>query len=159
MIVPTRLREVVGKREVHTSTGTREPMIAKAVAAGVIAHWRQKFLSLERIGSMDLHRMTAGSPLLTGGGYLRLSEAAAASGFDDDELLRKVAEGHLGLFVRVSALPGHLVLLDSLESDPEGPAGVYVVPSVAQMPDTARATEFTGLLVVRVPHRCEARSE
>lgn len=45
MIVPLRLREVVGKGEVHTSTETRDLVVSKGVAAGVIALATEAFIS------------------------------------------------------------------------------------------------------------------
>ena len=77
LVVPERLRATIGKREIHQSTGTRTLAVAKAVACGLLAHWREKFLNLEH---MDLSRLILGSLGLIGGGFLRLAEAAVDSG-------------------------------------------------------------------------------
>lgn len=65
LAVPERLRPAVGKREIHVSTGSRVLALAKTVAAGVLGHWREKFLDLERLQLMDVERLVAGSPELS----------------------------------------------------------------------------------------------
>lgn len=147
LVVPQRLRSAVGKGELHLSTQTRILAVAKAVAASLLAHWREKFFLLERLSSMNLQQVSTGSPSLVSGGYLRLAEAAAASGFDEDELLREAAQDRLSLHIRASGLDGHVVPWDSLEFEPE--SGTYVVPSASRMPAMARQITATGLLNIR----------
>ena len=144
--MPERLRATIGKREVHQSTGTRTLAVAKAVACGLLAHWREKFLSLER---MDLNRLITGSPRLIGGGFLRLAEAAIESGFTEEDLLRTAAEGRLSLYLQVVNTWGHFAPSASIQSDlialeaaPSGPP---------PMPLDASYECLTGLLRIRKP--------
>ena len=43
---PAHLRQIVGKREFIASTGTQHVPVAKLVAAGMLAIWRQRLLDL-----------------------------------------------------------------------------------------------------------------
>lgn len=146
LVVPERLRATIGKREVHQSTGTRTLAVAKAVACGLLAHWREKFLSLER---MDLNRLILGSPRLIGGGFLRLAEAAVESGFTEDDLLRMATEGRLSLYVQVVTTWGHFATYASLQSDLTALAAAPSGPP--PMPLDAVYECFTGVLRIRRP--------
>jgi len=149
VVVPVRLRRLVGKGEIHISTGTRTPSVAKAVAAGTMAAWRQKFLTLESMERMDLHRLSVGSPLLNVGGFLSLHEASEAAGFNEEELLRKAAEGVLTLFARLTASQGHVIPEWALEREQEGDRYITVVPQPSAMPKHASPVSYTGIVKVR----------
>jgi hypothetical protein len=66
--------------------------------------------------SANVLTLVAGSPFLSGGGWLPLSEAVGLSGISRDQLLR-AAEGTLKLFCRLSRVRGYVVALDELEPD------------------------------------------
>jgi hypothetical protein len=68
LAVPSRLRSVVGRGEIHQSTGTRTLPVAKAVAAALIAHWREELLTLDRRGRMDIEKIVVCSPTFAGEG-------------------------------------------------------------------------------------------
>jgi len=48
LVVPERLRESVGKREIRFSLGTSDPEVAKIRQAQELAKWRTRFLELDR---------------------------------------------------------------------------------------------------------------
>ncbi|MDO9004591.1 MAG: site-specific integrase [Aquabacterium sp.] len=145
LVVPVRLRQAVGKGELHLSTGSRTPAVAKAIASAQLAHWRERFLRLEQ--TMNFEQIAIGSPMLVGQGYMRLADATATSGIDEEHLLREVEKGALSLFVRTAAMPGHFVPFTAMEV--EQPEGGYVVPLSSQMPSGARQADFCGVLGVR----------
>lgn len=136
LVVPERLRPVVGKAELHASTGSRTLAVAKAVAASVLAHWREKLLALDR---MDVTKIALGSPSLVGGGYLRMAEASAASGFTEDELLQKASEGRLSLYVHLAGQLGHFVSREAVQGDPDAFVGDH-----RAMPVASEERFFTG---------------
>lgn len=156
LVVPERLREAVGRREVHVSTGTRSAEIAKLVAASASLHWRQKFLALERLTSMNIQQIVLGSPALTSGGHISLQEAAVASGFTDTELLRKVESGLIPAFVRLSAVPGHTLPEAALEREVDAAGVVFVAPSPTTMPVGASPVIFSGTAKLRGAHEVAA---
>lgn len=57
LVVPARHRLVIGRGEIHISTGSRTLAVAKALGAGLLAHWREKFLSFDRWSRMDVERV------------------------------------------------------------------------------------------------------
>lgn len=150
LAVPQRLRPALGKREIHVSTGSRVLALAKTVAAGVLGHWREKFLDLERLQLMDVERLVAGSPELSIDSYLPLSEAGMVSGLGEDGLLRLAADGHLKLFYRSGGLEGYFVPYEELETEP-GEADVFALPSSSQMAASFHATSAPSIVAVRKP--------
>lgn len=151
LIVPISLRAVVGKTELVVSTGVREPLLARVVAAELLAGWRRRLLDLSRIlgGQIDAELISTGHPALSGGGHLPLSEAALASGIGEPHLLRLATEGKLGLFYRSAGLAGHLLGMAELDRE-FGPEGVtLIVPAPAQMSDLAVRTAHSGMLRLR----------
>lgn len=61
--VPFRLRQRIGRREIHVSTKSREASEAKALAFAILAAWQQWVVELKK---MDLIKITEGSALLSG---------------------------------------------------------------------------------------------
>lgn len=120
LVVPRRHREAIGRTELHFSTKTTDAALAKAVASGLLAHWRLKFLRLDRMGKMDLERVLVGSPLLTAGGRLSLERAAEVSGFDRADLLQQAAQGGLMLYASLRAVWGHVAPSEVVESSGVG---------------------------------------
>ncbi len=151
LVVPARLRNAAGRREFIQSCRTHELAIAKLVAAVLLTDWRKKLLQLDcRQMSFDVLKIVDGSPVLHGGGYVPLSEAARLSGIKLNQLLRAIADGALRLFCRVSNLCGHLVDYESL--DPidavAGRSCGVVIPQPQQMPALAMESTQTGVLMV-----------
>ena len=60
IVVPKRLRELVGRGEIHTSTGLRDWNAAKLAALRIQIHWRELLMALDR------EKLSDGSPLLLG---------------------------------------------------------------------------------------------
>lgn len=113
--VPVQLRHVFGKREIVTTTGTRELTIAKMVAGAQAAQWRQRFFDSGRLMSLasaskmdhqEILKIAHGHPVLLSDGHLSLSQAASASGISTTDLLRTAASGRLSLFVRAEQSAG-----------------------------------------------------
>jgi len=150
LAVPLRLRGILGKRELHVSTGTRTLAIAKAVSAGVLAHWRMKFLDLERLHHMDLELLAAGAPALLSGGFLPLSEAGAVSGIGEDGLLRLAREGRLALYFRATGLEGYFVPYEDLDLQ-AGESDAFDVPLPSQMPPSTLFRGAPSIVGVRHP--------
>lgn len=74
LVVPKRLRESVGRTEIHTSTGVRDLAVAKTESLKIQLHWRERFLA------MDVEKLKTESPLLAGQGIISIIEAANAVG-------------------------------------------------------------------------------
>lgn len=150
LAVPLRLRCILGKRELHVSTGTRTLALAKTVAAGVLAHWRMKFMDLERLHQMDLERLAVGTPALLSGGFLSLSEAGAVSGIGEEGLLRIAREGRLTLYFRATGLEGYFVPYKDLDLE-AGESEIYDVPPLHLMPPSALFRGAPPILEIRHP--------
>lgn len=148
LVVPEQLRAAVGKREIHVSTGSRDLPVAKTVGAGVLAHWRERFLALGRLKSMDVERLRDGSPALTATSYLPLHEAGELSGIGEAGLLRLALEGRLNLFFRSNGVEGHYIPYEDLEYD-STVLGTFDVPGPSQMPESAIAAPAPPLLSIR----------
>jgi len=73
-IVPKRLREIVGRTEIHTSTGLRSLDAAKTAALKIQLYWRERFVVV------DAEKLRTASPLLADDGMISLVEAADAIG-------------------------------------------------------------------------------
>lgn len=131
IVVPLRHRQTIGKSEVHQSTNTRDLPIAKLVSASVLAHWREKFLSLDRLMT-DVKRLLEGSPLLSLNGHISVASAAELSGLTTSDILKNALEGRWGLFYRSGGIWGHHSLQNASEvalddygtpGNPRGPIG------------------------------------
>jgi hypothetical protein len=150
LTVPERHRQSLGKLEFIASTGTREIAVARIVAGQLVAEWRMRLHNRDRLNAgMDVLQLSLGSPLLLAGGYTPLVQAAQMSDFDPDELLRHVAEGRLGLYMRASALAGHEISEDDCEPHNEGGVWGLIVPTPTQMPDHVSETAHHGMLKLR----------
>jgi integrase len=152
--VPVRLRHIVGKREFTATTGTHHLPVAKLVAATMLVRWRQQLMDLERLtlaGNNMNHdsviNIVDGHPLIVGGGYLPIQQAAAVLGLTPEVILRRVSDGHGGIYHRVAGKMGFLLPLDALvRDDPE--LGNFIVPNRDQMPLSAVTYAANGLLTV-----------
>lgn len=47
LVVPKRLRESIGRTEIHTSTGVRSLAVAKTEALRIQLHWRKHFQAMD----------------------------------------------------------------------------------------------------------------
>ncbi len=145
-MVPERLRSAVGRREFVQSCRTADLRMAKAVAAMLIAEWRQSILRVELAG-MDSQalKLLKPAPALAIGATITLAEAETL-GVDSLQLLRVAAAGRLKLFCRLAGTPGHLLRPDSLEGDPL--MGGKDIPSPRFMPATAVQVVRNGVLEI-----------
>ncbi len=118
LVVPERLRQAAGRREFVQSCRTANLRIAKAVAAALIAEWRQRLMRFEwtDMNSQTL-KLLQPAPALALGATITLSEADAL-GIDTTQLLRIAASGKLKLFCRVSTVSGHILNPEDLAEDP-----------------------------------------
>lgn len=151
LVVPERLRHAAGRREFNQSCRTHELAIAKLVAATLLADWRLRLLRLDaRPMPLDILKLVDGSPVLVGGGWMSLAQAADISGIGQDRLLRAAADGTLRLFCRLPHVQGHVVPFDALDPvHPEdGRAGGVVVPPARLMPASAVAARRGGVMPV-----------
>lgn len=73
--VPKRLQAVIGRGEIHVSTGVRDPATAKGAAFRLLSQWQQRVLELD---GMDVLKVVEGSPLLAGDGVIRLADFVLA---------------------------------------------------------------------------------
>lgn len=94
IFVPHRLRDLVGKGEIHTSTGLRDLGAAKLVALKIQSEWREKLMVL------DMHRLAAAGPLLQGEGLISVSEASEAMGLSNGVLLTELQSEKSSLFTQ-----------------------------------------------------------
>jgi integrase len=149
LVVPVRLRDAVGRREFIQSSRTHELPIAKLVASVLLVGWRQQLLKLDsHTMSSDVLKLVDASPILSGTGWVSLGEAASLSGISQDQLLRAVEKGKLGLFSRLFQVSGYVLAMDALDlNDPSaGRAGGVVIPQSSVMPSHALETTQTGVL-------------
>ncbi|MDR5811196.1 site-specific integrase [Caballeronia sp. LZ019] len=115
LVVPKRLRELLGRTEIHTSTGLRSLATAKAAALRIQLHWRERFLA------MDTEKLRHESPLLVGEGTIDLAEAAASVGISSAALAGELLSDGTRAFARVQALRCWTVPdLDDVERDYDG---------------------------------------
>lgn len=105
LCVPARLKRVVGKGEVHRSTGCRDLRLAKIVAAELVAQWHR---SIERLHNMDITKLAAGSVKLLGDGYISLVEASQECGATPLDLAERLTASQLGLYVYAAGWRGWL---------------------------------------------------
>ena len=151
LVVPARLRRVAARREFNQSCQTHELAIAKLVASVLLADWRKQLLQLDSLPmSSSVLKIVGGSPILAGGGWVPLAEAAGLSGISQDQLLRASADGTLNLFCRLSQVRGYVVAVEALEPiDPSaGRSAGVEIPPPQLMPASALQSTQTGLLPV-----------
>lgn len=100
IVVPKRLRDLVGRGEIHTTTGLRDWNAAKLASLKIQLHWREQLMAL------DLEKLSAGSPLLLGEGLIPIEEAARAIGLTAGSLLGEMRNGRIPIFVQAQAWQG-----------------------------------------------------
>jgi integrase len=115
LVVPVRLRLSVGRGEIHVSTGLRDWNAAKLAALKIQSYWREKFMTL------DIEKLTAASPLLTGEGLIPISEAAKVIGLSGVSLLGELLNERAEIFTQAQHWQGWRVAdIYSIERDFDG---------------------------------------
>lgn len=151
LTIPARLREVIGKREFITSTGTHNLSVAKLLASAYLAQWRRQLFDLDRLASASVSmdhdsivKIADGHPILQVAGHLPLLQAAAAAGLTAGDLLRQASDGRLQLFARLEGVQGYLLPAERLEVD-DAEVGTVLVPQPHAMPADARRARASGV--------------
>lgn len=112
LVVPKRLREFVGRTEIHTSTGVRSLAVAKTEALRIQLHWRTHFQT------MDAEKLRNESPLIVGDGMISVTAAADAIGISPSALAGELLNDRAQVYTHVQGLPGWAVPdLDDIERD------------------------------------------
>lgn len=135
LVVPERLRQTIGRREFIQSCRTADLRMAKAVAAMLIAEWRQSLMRVELAGmDSQVLKLLKPAPVLAIGATITLAEAETL-GVDCRQLLQIVAAGRSKLLCRLANITGHLLNPDDLQDDPV--TGGKDIPRARFMPPTA----------------------
>lgn len=137
LVVPDRLRRVLGKSEFIRSTGTRSLAVAKIVGSECLAAWRRQLYVLGGHDPMEVDLLrVAGKPAIAGaiGDHLPLLKSHDVFGLPSELVLRAALAGSISLFTRLNKVSGYRVPWESLELQPEGGR---VVPNSWQMPPSA----------------------
>lgn len=103
LVVPVRLRSLLGQREIHASTGLRDWNAAKVAALKIQTRWREQFMTF------DLEKLVAASPLLHGDGVISISEAANAIGLSESGLLGELRNDRAAVFIHATHWRGWYV--------------------------------------------------
>lgn len=161
LVVPTRLRQAVGRREYSQSCKTHDLTIAKMVAAVLLARWRRLLLALESHPmSIDVLKLVEGSPFLTRNGYFSLATAADLSGIGINALVQAAADGRLDLYCRVARLDGFVIHIGELilQTAFTTPAGKTLIrdsapriPSREAMPADSYEDTVSGVVPIFEP--------
>jgi integrase len=165
LAVPQRLRDCVGKREIHVSTHSTVYSTAKLTALRVQLLWRERFRDLD----MDLDKLTAGSPLLLGEGIIAINDAARLIGMSPSQLLGEMLNNRVPVAIHAEHWEGWLVPdLDAIErdyddtfilNDVEGQGNRHVLSGLVRPYDNAATisglieTGETEIAVALVPKR------
>lgn len=113
--IPQRLRALIGKGEVHTSTGLRDLGAAKLAALKIQTHWREKLMVL------DIQRLASTAPLFQGGGLISICEAAGVMGLSNGVLLSELRNESSELFTQARNWQGwNISDLWGVERDHDG---------------------------------------
>lgn len=138
--VPKRLQPVIGRGEIHVSTGVRDPATAKAAAFRLLSQWQQRVLELD---GMDVLKVVEGSPLLVGDGVIRLADFALSLGMEPKTLLMEVANHSVALVCVADGWQG-MEVADIAEVERESD-GQFILNSVEEV---GEAVILTGQLVL-----------
>lgn len=115
LVVPKRLRESIGRTEIHTSTGVRCLTIAKTEALRIQLYWRKHFQT------MDAEKLRNESPLIAGDGMISVTTAADAIGISPDALAGELLNDRAQVYTHVQGLPGWAVPdLNDIDRDYDG---------------------------------------
>lgn len=154
LCVPARLKQAVGKGEIHRSTGCRDYRLAKIVAAEVAAHWHR---ALEAVQNMDPEKIKAGSISLLGSGLVGLVKAAGELGGDAADLARRLTDRGARFFVEAAGWSGWA--LESIHDDADYEHDEFHSAVMILPPRDGVLTRFTGRLRIRHPEEAIRASE
>ncbi|WP_152668666.1 site-specific integrase [Comamonas sp. E6] len=112
MYVPKRLQSIVGKTELHFSTGSRKPVVSKIIAADIRARWHR---TLHQLSFMDSEKIKEALPELLSTGYIKLPELASLLGSDITEISRMMCDRNYPFYIHSERLEGWII--DDLEQD------------------------------------------
>lgn len=122
IVVPHRLRHLVGRTEVHASTGLRERNAATLAGLQILLAWRQRFMELDR------SKLETPSPLLLSDGMIALRDAAPLIGIPLPALLSELLNDRAPLYVQLQGWQGWWVSdLDAIDRDE---AGAFIMNAV-----------------------------
>lgn len=144
LCVPARLKQAVGKGEIHRSTACRDFRLAKIVAAEIAAHWHR---AIEAIQGMDPAKIKAGSISLLGSGFVGLEKAASDLGADPVDLVKRLL-GRGAQFV-VEARDWAGWALASMHDDADYEHDEFGRAAMVLPPRDGRLTSFSGRLRLR----------
>jgi len=115
IVIPRRLRALVGKGEVHASTGLHDLGAAKLTALKIQTQWREKLMAL------DIQRLASAGALLNGEGLISIPEAAGALGMSVNTLLSELRNAGAELFTQAKHWQGWSIAdLWDVERDYDG---------------------------------------
>jgi integrase len=115
IVVPQRLRKIVGRSEVHASTRLRERNAATLAGLQILLAWRQRFMELDR------SKLESPNPLLLTDGMISLRDAAALIGISLPALLGELLNNRAPLYVQAQGWHGWWVSdLDAIDRDEVG---------------------------------------
>lgn len=140
LVVPSRLRPLLGKSEIHVSTGNRDRNVAKLNALRIQAEWRLRFMEL------DIARLSNSSPLLVGDGFISVVDAASTIGLPVRTFLTELGTDGVEFWVAAGTWAGWRVD-DYLAIDQEDNGG-FVLNDVEAI---GHRTELVGF--ARAFHR------
>lgn len=122
IVVPHRLRHLVGRTEVHASTGLRERNAATLAGLQILLAWRQRFMELDR------SKLETPNPLLLTDGMIAVRDAAPIIGIPLPSLLGELLNDHAPIYVQAQGWEGWWVSdLETIERDE---AGAFIMNAV-----------------------------
>jgi len=143
--VPQRLRQRIGRREIHVSTKCREAAQAKALAFGILTAWQQWLLELSK---MDVVKVSEGSPLLAGDGFIRIEDVEKQFGFDRQALLNELLNSKAEVFCRADGW--HCIKIQNVSDIERDFDGSFLLSPAQESSDLVRVEDVL-MLACRVP--------
>ena len=130
--IPKRLQSVVGRGEIHVSTGFRDATSAKATASRMLSIWQQRVLELD---GMDIFKIAQGSLLLFGEGLIRFADVALEFEIDPKLLLMEVMNSRTPLLCLADCWHGiEVANMYDVEREDDG---TFVLNSVFELGESA----------------------
>lgn len=112
MYVPKYLQSIVGKAELHFSTGSRKPVVSKIIAADIRARWHR---TLHQLSFMDSEKIKLALPELLSTGYIALPDLASLLGSTITEISRMMCDRKFCFYVNPEGIDGWVI--DDLQND------------------------------------------
>jgi integrase len=115
LVVPSRLRSILGRGEIHASTGLRDMNAAKLAGSRILLHWRERFMELATQDD------TYNDPLLAGDGLISIVEGARAVGVTTGLLLGELLNDRAPIYAFGKNWKGwHVPDLNEIDRDHDG---------------------------------------